>query len=69
MITLAPSSDRPILGSIYAWSGLAIMWAFWASFVIFLAEPRQLLSWWPLPTIDQGDSLLHPLAADWSISV
>ena len=56
MVTLAPSApDRPILGSIYAWSGFAIMWAFWASFVIFLAEPRQLLSWWPLPTIDQGD--------------
>ena len=64
MVTLAPSAhDRPILGSIYAWSGFAIMWAFWASFIIFLAEPRPLLSWWPLPTIDQGASLLHPLAA------
>jgi protein-S-isoprenylcysteine O-methyltransferase Ste14 len=64
MVTFAPSSnDRPILGSIYAWSGFAIMWAVWVSFVVFLAEPRQLLSWWPLPTIDKGDSLLHPLAA------
>ena len=64
MVSLAPSShDRPILGSIYAWSGFAIMWAFWASFIIFLAEPRHLLSWWPLPTIDRGDSSLHPLAA------
>jgi protein-S-isoprenylcysteine O-methyltransferase Ste14 len=29
------------------------MWAFWVSFVIFLAEPRQVLAWWPLPTIDR----------------
>jgi len=63
MVTLSPSSRRFILGPIYAWSGFAIMWAFWVSFIIFLAEPRQLLSWWPLPTIDKGDASLHPLAA------
>jgi hypothetical protein len=64
MVTLAPSShDRPLLGSLYAWSGFAVMWAFWASFVIFLAEPRRLLSWWPLPTIDQGTSSFHPFGA------
>lgn len=64
MVTLAPSSqDRRIFGPIYSWSGFAIMWAFWVSFVVFLAEPRQLLSWWPLPTIDQAESPLHPLAA------
>ena len=57
------SRERPTFVLAYAWAGVAIMWAFWASFIIFLAEPRQLLSWWPLPTIDQGDSLLHPLAA------
>ena len=32
-------------------------------FVIFLAEPRLIVAWWPLPTVDQEDSLLHPLAA------
>jgi len=64
MVSLAPiTHERPTFALAYAWAGVAIMWAFWASFIIFLAEPRQLLSWWPLPTIDQGDSLLHPLAA------
>jgi hypothetical protein len=29
----------------------------------FLAEPRRLLSWWPLPTIDQGTSSFHPFGA------
>ena len=64
MVTLAPSSqDRLTFGSIYAWSGFAIMWAFWVAFVVFLCEPRQLLSWWPLPTIDRAETLLHPLPA------
>ena len=63
MVTLSPSSRRFILGLIYAWSGFAIMWAFWVSFIIFLAEPRQLLSWWPLPTIDKGDASLHQAPA------
>ena len=39
------------------------MWAFWPAFVVFLCEPRQLLSWWPLPTIDRAETLLHPLPA------
>jgi hypothetical protein len=34
--------DRSRLGIAYAWSGFAIMWAFWVSFVIFLCEPRRL---------------------------
>jgi hypothetical protein len=55
--------ERPTLALTYAWAGVAIMWAFWVSFVIFLAEPRLIVAWWPLPTVDQGDSLLHPLAA------
>jgi protein-S-isoprenylcysteine O-methyltransferase Ste14 len=29
------------------------MWAFWVSFVIFLAQPRQILGWWPLSTVDR----------------
>jgi protein-S-isoprenylcysteine O-methyltransferase Ste14 len=64
MISLAPiTRERPTLALAYAWAGVAIMWAFWVSFVIFLAEPRLIVAWWPLPTVDQGDSLLHPLAA------
>jgi hypothetical protein len=39
------------------------MWAFWVSFVIFLAEPRQVLEWWPLPTIDRVASPQQPLLA------
>jgi hypothetical protein len=64
MVTVAPGSqDRFIFGPVYAWSGVAIMWTFWVAFVVFLSEPRQLLSWWPLPTIDHAESLLHPLPA------
>jgi protein-S-isoprenylcysteine O-methyltransferase Ste14 len=39
------------------------MWAFWVSFVIFLAEPRQVLAWWLLPTIDRVASPQQPLLA------
>jgi hypothetical protein len=39
------------------------MWAFWVSFVIFLAEPRQTLAWWPLPTIDRPRSVEQPAIA------
>jgi methanethiol S-methyltransferase len=39
------------------------MWAFWVSFVIFLAEPRQVLPWWPLPTIDRVVSPQQPALA------
>jgi methanethiol S-methyltransferase len=39
------------------------MWAFWVSFVVFLAEPRQVLAWWPLPTVDHSESLAHPAFA------
>jgi protein-S-isoprenylcysteine O-methyltransferase Ste14 len=55
--------DRSRLGMAYAWSGFAIMWAFWVSFVIFLCEPRRLAGLWPLPTIDQGGGLAEPWAA------
>jgi hypothetical protein len=47
----------------YAWSGVAVMWAFWISFVIFLASPRKLLDYWPLPTVDHGDAYPASLAA------
>jgi methanethiol S-methyltransferase len=64
MVTLAPAvRDRSPVGPVYAWSGFAIMWAFWVSFVMFLAAPRLVLSLWPLPTIDHGSSLRHPLVA------
>jgi protein-S-isoprenylcysteine O-methyltransferase Ste14 len=47
----------------YAWAGVAIMWAFWVSFVVFLAEPRQILRWWPLPTVDGIGSVAQPILA------
>jgi protein-S-isoprenylcysteine O-methyltransferase Ste14 len=55
--------DRSSAGLLYAWSGFAIMWAFWVSFVVFLAEPRLILSFWPLPTVDHAASIRDPLAA------
>ena len=39
------------------------MWAFWVSFVIFLAERPQVLAWWPLPTIDRVVSPQQPALA------
>ena len=47
----------------YAWAGVAIMWAFWLSFVVFLAEPRQVLGWWPMPTVDRIRSAEQPALA------
>jgi methanethiol S-methyltransferase len=64
MVSLAPiTRERSTLALIYAWAGVAIMWAFWVSFVIFLAEPRQVLAWWPLPTVDRGGLIAHPALA------
>jgi protein-S-isoprenylcysteine O-methyltransferase Ste14 len=48
---------------VYAWAGVGLMWAFWVSFVIFLAEPRQVLRWWPLPTVDGIGSVEQPILA------
>jgi methanethiol S-methyltransferase len=56
-------SFQSILSLTYAWSAFAIMWVFWISFVIFLAQPQHLLHYWPLPTVDQGGALLHPVTA------
>jgi protein-S-isoprenylcysteine O-methyltransferase Ste14 len=64
MVSLAPVTDeRPTYALIYAWAGVAIMWVFWVSFVIFLAEPRQVLAWWPLPTVDRSEALANPAFA------
>jgi protein-S-isoprenylcysteine O-methyltransferase Ste14 len=54
---------RRLLGLLYAWSGFAIMWVFWICFVVFLANPRWAVANWPLPTVDQGGWVRHPLAA------
>jgi hypothetical protein len=63
MVTLAPAvGGRSCVWPIYAWSGFAIMCAFWVSFVVFLAAPRLVLAFWPLPTIDRG-SVRPPLVA------
>jgi protein-S-isoprenylcysteine O-methyltransferase Ste14 len=64
MVSLAPiTHERPTFALAYAWAGVAIMWAFWVCFVIFLAEPRQIVAWWPLPTVDRTEGLAHPAIA------
>ena len=64
MVSLTPiTRERPTLALAYAWAGVGIMWIFWVSFVIFLAEPRQIMAWWPLPTVDRTEGLLHPTIA------
>lgn len=51
------------LGLLYAWTGVAVMLAFWVSFAVFLAAPRQLADDWPLPTVDYGGSIETSWAA------
>jgi hypothetical protein len=41
----------------FAWSGFAVMWAFWICFVIFLANPSWAPKRWPLPTVDSGGAV------------
>jgi methanethiol S-methyltransferase len=64
MVSIAPlTHERPSLALAYAWAGVVIMWGFWVSFVIFLAEPRQVIAWWPLPTVDRADVVNDPAIA------
>jgi methanethiol S-methyltransferase len=64
MVALSPiTHERPSAALVYAWSGFAVMWGFWVSFVIFLAEPRGLMGWWPLPTVDRAGAPSGPLLA------
>jgi protein-S-isoprenylcysteine O-methyltransferase Ste14 len=57
------SGASQLLGLGYAWSGFYVMWAIWACFTVFLANPRWAAHHWPLPTVDQGGVDAHPLAA------
>jgi methanethiol S-methyltransferase len=41
-------------GPLYAWSGSAVMGAFWVCFAVFLASPPWAPRYWPLPTVDRG---------------
>jgi hypothetical protein len=63
MESLARTTQSRPFAVAYAWCGFAVMCAFWVSFVIFLAEPHQVLAWWPLPTIDRPRSVEHPAIA------
>jgi protein-S-isoprenylcysteine O-methyltransferase Ste14 len=64
MVSLVPEThERPSFALAYAWAGFGIMWCFWVCFLIFLAEPRQVVSWWPLPTVDGAASLYPPVLA------
>jgi methanethiol S-methyltransferase len=55
--------ERATFALAYAWAGVLIMWGTWASFVIFLASPPQILRWWPLPTIDGRSTVDEPVLA------
>jgi len=64
MVTLVPDvRDRRVGGLVYAWSGFAVMWVIWVSFVIFLSEPRVVMAVWPLPTVDRAGTSAQPLLA------
>src|SRR5882757_6968853 len=63
MVAISPITHERRLAAVYAWSGYAVMWGFWVSFVIFLAEPRALMSWWPFPTIDRAGAATRSLVA------
>src|ERR1043165_4961958 len=52
-------SQKRLLGLAYAWSGFAVMWGFWISFVVFLADPPWGAKSWPLPTVDRGGAIDH----------
>lgn len=54
---------RSLAGWVFAWSGVAVMWAFWVCFVVFLASPPWAAAQWPLPTVDQGGAIADPFAA------
>jgi hypothetical protein len=57
------SARPPAFAIADAWAAVAVMWAFWMGFIIFLAEPCQLLAWWPFPTIDRVAWPRQPLLA------
>jgi len=52
-----------LAGGAYAWFGFVVMWAFWISFVVFLANPRWAAKQWHLPTIDGTSDAVHPAIA------
>lgn len=58
-----PKSGCPLrigIAHAYAYVALGVMWLTWTALVIFLCEPKILLSWWPLPTIDRGEAAFGP---------
>jgi protein-S-isoprenylcysteine O-methyltransferase Ste14 len=54
---------RRAAGLAYGLAGFAVMWVFWATFVIFLANAPRLAAPWIEPSVDVGGSVEHPLAA------
>ena len=46
--------SQVVAAQAFAWSGFAIMWLFWISFVVFLADRPRIVRFWPLPTINGG---------------
>src|SRR6202008_2936687 len=66
-LTYSHSANAPriarLAGGAYAWFGFVVMWAFWISFVVFLANPRWAAKQWHLPTIDGTSDAVHPAIA------
>ena len=58
-----PSPAHRFWGLVYAKSGLAIMWVFWACFGLFLASPPWAVRNWPFPTVDHGGLALGEVAS------
>ena len=50
-------------GLAYGLAGVAVMWVFWVTFVIFLANAPKLARLWLEPSVDVGSSPAHPLVA------
>jgi methanethiol S-methyltransferase len=54
---------KRLAGLVYGFSGVAIMWVFWVTFVIFLANAPKLARPWLEPSVDVGGSIDHPMVA------
>ena len=63
----APAAERGngvrLLGLGYGLSAFVVMWAFWAYFVVFLANAPSLRAPWASPSVDVGATLDHPALA------
>jgi protein-S-isoprenylcysteine O-methyltransferase Ste14 len=52
-----------LAGLAYGLAAVAVMWAFWVAFVLFLANAPRLRAPWLDPSVDVGSAFTPPLAA------